>query len=330
MSRNIITTIAAAAAFAGVAAPAHASTYICVPAEAGAAIVSGGAEGTCEGEATVVQMPSSAADQQALIDLLPYVKVHTGFDGMDDIANKSTVIGDKPTIVFSGANVQLYNGDVEGTGNLVVGDPKRVHFATDSSRTGSHNLVVGRGNDWRGNGNLIAGAGNIASGSNGFAAGYENATNGQFSLAVGDHNTANGDAQAIGGRWNKATHRNSQIFGGHFLSSTADGSRLFGGSRTYWAKFSATALRSSSEKPFAAYAYGGYGFNYIAFKDVDPTKCSVNVTIATASNRYRSVTGNYNIIDQYVLAYAMDPSGNWVKDVPMDVSITCSDTTHQP
>ena len=87
-------------------------------------------------------MPDSVADQQKLIDLLPY------------ITYKASGIGKKPTLVFTGLNVQISKkeypgyGNVDGTGNLVIGDSGMRYSdqtVTDNRYSGSENLIVGDG-----------------------------------------------------------------------------------------------------------------------------------------------------------------------------------------
>ena len=73
----------------------------------------------------------TAADKETLLAVLPYVKfVKEG-------------VGKKPTIKFSGANVQVVSGaakeaEINGLGNLVVGNDEEA-----GAQTGSGNLVLG-------------------------------------------------------------------------------------------------------------------------------------------------------------------------------------------
>src|SRR5215210_3393617 len=138
---RIFAVVAAVAAIG--AAPASAGQFMCIPDTAGAAVTSGGTTGTCS-SGTPLKVPASAADQQTLIDLLPYVTF------------RASGIGAKPTVDFRGINVHVAKrndtplGDKDGTGNLVVG-PEHNPFAY--ARTGSENLVVGIGNGWQTSGN---------------------------------------------------------------------------------------------------------------------------------------------------------------------------------
>src|SRR4051812_43116612 len=97
-------------------APASgASVTPCVPAAAGGAGVWGGSAGTWGAATTKVAMPADAGDQQTLLSLLSHLSY---------IVNG---VGGRPTIRFTGVNVQVVSGSgatdgaVNGAGNLVVG-----------------------------------------------------------------------------------------------------------------------------------------------------------------------------------------------------------------
>src|SRR5829696_8232469 len=95
MLRTRTTIVSLAAAFAAInAAPAGAGQWMCIPDAAGTAVTSGGSTGSCNA-GSPVKVPASAADQQTLIDLLPYTKF------------KPAGIGGKPTVIFKGINVQV-------------------------------------------------------------------------------------------------------------------------------------------------------------------------------------------------------------------------------
>lgn len=93
-----------------------ASAVECVPSAAGAAVTSGGlAPGSCGAGATKVALPAGAADQQTLISILPHLRFTAAGPG------------GKPTVVFSGVNVQVVSGSgstsgtLNGTGNVIIG-----------------------------------------------------------------------------------------------------------------------------------------------------------------------------------------------------------------
>src|SRR5689334_12855476 len=93
---------------------AAAAVHLCVPSALGATVTSGGSGSTCPAGSAAVALPSSASDQQALISILPHIRFN------------ATGVGGKPTITFTGVNLQVLNGagktnSVNGTGNLVLG-----------------------------------------------------------------------------------------------------------------------------------------------------------------------------------------------------------------
>lgn len=71
-------------------------------------------------------------------------------------------------ITFSGVNVRIDNGagatdgKVKGLGNLIVGYNELRH--SSEYRSGSHNIVVGRGNNYTSFGGLVIGINNTVSG----------------------------------------------------------------------------------------------------------------------------------------------------------------------
>ena len=78
--------------------------YLCINEKAGGAVKSGGAEGKCplpteKVKYTKVALPREETEQHTLLSILSHVKyVESG-------------VGGKPTIQFSGVNVQIVNGE---------------------------------------------------------------------------------------------------------------------------------------------------------------------------------------------------------------------------
>jgi hypothetical protein len=150
----------------------------CVPTTAGQAVVSGGtgAAPSCGAGTTVVLAPT-------------YV---------------SSGVGGKPTVQFTGVNVQVVNGTgtetvVNGTGNLIIGYDEK-----PGAQTGSHNVLLG---------------------------GITNSDTSYGGIVGGGHNnTASGPyASVLGGAENAATGNSSVITGGHSNKSTANYSTIDGG-----------------------------------------------------------------------------------------------------
>src|SRR5215212_8792929 len=215
------------------AAPASAGQFMCIPDTAGAAVTSGGTTGTCS-SGTPLKVPASAADQQTLIDLLPYV----GF--------RASGIGAKPTVVFKGVNVQVVKRDAtavsdkDGTGNLVVG---RDYNPFGYQRTGSENLVVGIGNGWQTSANTVVGTYNYAEGGGfGFVAGASN-------------RLVDGTAGSILGGFNNYTRANyTTVVGGRGRVAATQYQYL--ADDVHWARYDATGkLIASSEPASSMYTY---------------------------------------------------------------------------
>ncbi|MFP6739239.1 MAG: hypothetical protein VCD34_10925 [Planctomycetota bacterium] len=129
--------------------------------------------------------------------------------------------GTARTIRLSGANLQVVNGSGEtegdggGLGNLIVGYQEPRENGND--RTGSHNLVVGRRNNYSSWGAQVVGSSNTASGLLASVCGGEgNTASGDFSVVGGGvSNIAEGPGSLVGGgRGNAALGIDSVVSGG--------------------------------------------------------------------------------------------------------------------
>ena len=125
------------------------------------------------------------------------------------------------TIRLSGANLQVVNGsgttegEAAGLGNLIVGYQEPRENGND--RTGSHNLVVGRQNNYSSWGSQVVGSANTASGLLASVCGGEgNTASGDFSVVGGGvSNIAEGPGSLVGGgRGNVAVGIDSVVSGG--------------------------------------------------------------------------------------------------------------------
>jgi hypothetical protein len=141
----------------------------------------------------------SQSEQETLKSILPYVKyVASG-------------VGGKPTIQFSGANMQIVNGEgsteaTNGAGNLVIGYDENPN---KEAQTGSHNLVVGPEQRYTSYGAIIGGRDNKALG--------------PYDFVVGIANKAGNEGSSVsGGFENTAGFEFSSIFGGKDLSTKAE------------------------------------------------------------------------------------------------------------
>lgn len=150
-------------------------------------------------------------------------------DGPNDPCTRQTVAM-APTIRFEGVNVQVVNGtglteEPNGLGNLIIGyqEPRCCYEGNacwdseSNERGGSHNLVVGSRNNYKGTATLVAGD---------FNGTWEDravCVGGSFNLAFqeatavvgGQHNHAFGELAAVlGGRQNSACEDFQAVAGG--------------------------------------------------------------------------------------------------------------------
>src|SRR5437870_4361817 len=124
----------------------------------------------------------------------------------DDAANE---------VVITGANLRIVNGlgqtdMTNGLGNLIVGYnelrkdtgcvPQPPFFLCKDIRTGSHNVVVGRGHNFSSFEGLVVGDSNEISGGASVSAGVQNTASGPFaSVSGGSQNTASGILASVSG-----------------------------------------------------------------------------------------------------------------------------------
>ncbi|MGP0103174.1 MAG: hypothetical protein ACLPUT_16330 [Solirubrobacteraceae bacterium] len=178
----------------------------------------------------------SSAEQEALKAVLPYIRlVSSGVDG-------------KPTIQFTGANVQILSGAGKesalgsGEGNLIVG-----YDESPREQTGSNDIVIGSSKqEYTSYGALVAGSenaaidpytdvfgmSNIAQGEGAsISGGDSNYADGEWSSVSGGYeNTANRNAASVsGGNHNEALGIQSSVSGGYKNEAKGDYSSIFGG-----------------------------------------------------------------------------------------------------
>jgi Collagen triple helix repeat (20 copies) len=143
-------------------------------------------------------------------------------------------VGHKPTVQFSGVNVQVVSGAgstsgaLNGMGNLVIGYDENASL----SQTGSHNLVLGEQQTFTSYGGIVAGFTNTISAP--FASvtgGAKNqATGKEASISGGWTNTAGGEWSSVsGGGKNQATGKEASISGGWINTASAEDSSVSGG-----------------------------------------------------------------------------------------------------
>jgi hypothetical protein len=203
------------AASLAMAAGASAATTLCVKNAANGAVQGPTAVGgsACETGYNVVALPS-AAELAILDEIMPHLKY------------EAAGVGGKPTIQFSGVNVQLINGagdtyTTNGEGNLVIGYDEN---EGKHSQTGSHNLILGLEQTFTSFGGIVGGYDNTITGP------FASVTGGSANIASEDYaavsdgykNTASGEYSLVsGGRENKAEGNFSALLGGKLTSATA-------------------------------------------------------------------------------------------------------------
>lgn len=186
--------------------------YLCIGTKAGQGVKSGGPGGTCPKPTeklayTPVALPAGAAEQETLLSILPYLRfVASG-------------VGGKPTIQFSGVNVQVVNGEgktasVNGEGNLVLGYDEN---GGGHEQTGSHNLVAGEEQAFTSYGGLLGG--------------FRNSITAPFaSITGGEHNLAGGQSASVsGGNFDAATALGASVSGGLGNWASVYGDSISGG-----------------------------------------------------------------------------------------------------
>lgn len=254
---------------------AEAPTTICVPEHASSQVLSTNAKGECPAKViakTTVKYKSEplpgTAELEKLDKLLPHVNyVESGVSG-------------KPTIQFSGVNVQVVNGEgktatTNGAGNLVIGYDENV---AGYSQVGSHNLVLGEEQDFGSYAGIVAGWNNqilapfasaIAGGSSRATAFGATVTGGWKVLASGSYSSVSGGsdsaatttyAAVAGGRDNVASGENSTVSGGVSSSASGQESTVTGGVENRAVGVASSV--SGGEKNYAGASFSWVGGGY--------------------------------------------------------------------
>lgn len=182
-------------------------------------------------EIVALQKQVAALQSSSVQALAPFVSV--------DPNPENGVAG--PNVVISGVNVHIVNGTretatVNGLGNLIIGydelPPNTVEMQ-NIGRGGSHNLVVGRYNQFgvAGFSNLVGGEWNGAASEAGFVVGLYNETSGAFSsISGGVGNWAGSEYSSVcGGEGNSAIGTCSVVLGGYYNKEYAGDSVTLGG-----------------------------------------------------------------------------------------------------
>jgi hypothetical protein len=174
-------------------------------------------------------------------------------------------VAGKPTVEFTGVNVQLVNGagkteSANGEGNLVIG-----YDESPGVQTGSHDVMLGSGQTFSSFGAIVAGVDNAVTGSySSVTGGAENRVQGESSsISGGIRNTvlAGAGVGAIaGGRFNVVNGLASTITGGEENEALGSFDAVGGGTENLadgeWAWVGGGAGNIASGKLSAA--FGGH------------------------------------------------------------------------
>jgi hypothetical protein len=192
-------------------------------------------------EAAITAMQTRIADLETENDdlrtRLEAVEADT-VAGLGGVLSLGTDINGFDVALFEGVNVQIVNGTgttegaVTGTGNLIVGYNE--FFGMGADRSGSHNIVVGRENNYTSFGGLVAGLHNSIEGIYSSVSGgaYNRATNTSSSVLGGSGCVASGPySTAGGGTVVQASGNYSTVIGGNRNSASGSKASVFGGSR---------------------------------------------------------------------------------------------------
>lgn len=189
------------------------------------------------------ELAEAGETMRARVDNLIDLEVPRFRADVDDLKSRLagvTRTGD--TLRFDAMNVQVTNGtgatdgEVNGLGNLIIGYNEAINPFIDranpaSDKSGSHNLVVGKGHNYPGYGGLVAGLDNVIAGNFSVAAGTRNRALGDYSTVTGGQlNTASGWYSSVsGGFRNLASENSASVSGGQLNAAAGAASSVSGG-----------------------------------------------------------------------------------------------------
>src|SRR3989454_3807148 len=137
------------------------------------------------------------------------------------------------TLRFTGMNVQVVSGagatqaTPNGLGNVIIG-----YDESPGTQSGSHNLILGRGQTFTSFGGILAGANNTISGPYAsVTGGIDNTASGLYaSVTGGGGNTASGqEASVTGGTGNTASGGDASVTGGQSNQAHGFADAILGG-----------------------------------------------------------------------------------------------------
>ena len=173
---------------------------------------------------------------------------------LEELTEVLQIVGGRArkTVLVKG-NLQIVNGmgrtdRTNGCGNLIIGydEPPSAASGWPTTRTGSHNLIIGRYHSHASYAGLLSGEQNlisasapsavVAGGSESTAnadrvvvvGGFDNKGNGVSAVVIGgfDNGAAGNTSVCIGGTNNRADTQRSTLLGGGGLTTTTPGERI--------------------------------------------------------------------------------------------------------
>ena len=223
-------------------ARASGGTKLCLPTKEGQAVTTP-VNGACKKDSTLTELGAEGKEGK---------EGKQGPEGKNELTAEEIVllksmlphinyiasgIGGKPTIQFTGVNVQVVSGSrktnaaVNGAGNLIIG-----YDEEPGTQTGSHNLMLGTGQSDTSYGAIIGGLDNTASGPNTFVVGERDTASAEHgSVSGGQGNTASqteaeGGSSVSGGTGNTADAYAASVSGGSGNTAKGEYASVSGGS----------------------------------------------------------------------------------------------------
>jgi trimeric autotransporter adhesin len=186
------------------------TTKICVPEKPSKPVLSASAKNECPTKSATkyeTETLPSSAELEVLDKILPHVKY------------EQKGVAGKPTVQFSGVNVQVVDGEgktasINGEGNLIIGYDENPNGHT---QTGSHDLILGEEQTFTSFAGLVAGKSNVIDGEYAsVTGGVGNSASGIYSAVTGGAtNTASGVASSVtAGEENAASGKKASVDGG--------------------------------------------------------------------------------------------------------------------
>jgi hypothetical protein len=244
MRRIVLFVATAAVVLAASAGPALADgQQVCIGGP-GSAVSTPNSSGQCKKTETLTTLAtqSEVTDLQSRVTTLETAntdltnRVSALESTLSKVSYTDSGLNGKPTLKFSGANLQIVSGSgltegaVNGEGNLIIGYDENCSDNCDQS--GSHNLVLGKDQTFTSYGGLIAGRENVLSGPFSDVFGIRNTASGEISSVSGGYgNAASGGSSSVsGGESNTASGSQSSVSGGYGNTASGSDSSILGGS----------------------------------------------------------------------------------------------------